>query len=100
MRLILIKPRPGVRLKAALDRKRKRLEKHGGTFRLDGRDKWVHRQYLGWINLRRGPHGFVVAKTNTKVPEAEWGILSSFVSFLDRHFRDQIDWITIQYETL
>ncbi len=97
MRLLIIQPRQGIKLKAAMDSKRKSMQAKGGSFALDRRGKWVHVRHRGWVNVKRGPHGMIFAKTNTLAAEREWEILTAFIGFLDRHFHDEIASITIQY---
>jgi hypothetical protein len=98
MRLLVVKPKPGVRLKAALDSKRKAVQQKGGTFALDKRGKWVHTGYKGWINLKTAPHGLIIARSQTLAPGEEWKILTAFLGFLDRHFKDSIEWVMIAYD--
>jgi hypothetical protein len=39
-----------------------------------------------------------VALVQSKTPDQEWQLLTSFIGFLDRHFRSFISSITINYE--
>ena len=63
-----------------------------------GDEKWVHAKYPGWIRFQRCIGGVVVAQVQSKTPDFEWQLLSSFIGFLDRHFRDEISSIGLCYE--
>jgi hypothetical protein len=60
--------------------------------------KWVHSTYQGWINLQKCLGGIVVATVQSKNPDVEWQLLTSLIGFLDRHFRDSISNINLNYE--
>jgi len=41
----------------------------------------------------------VVAQIQSKNSDGEWQLLSSFIGFLDRHFRAEVSTINISYES-
>jgi hypothetical protein len=59
--------------------------------------KWTHATYKGWIRFQQSLAGVLVAVVQSKDASAEWQLLTSFIGFLDRHFRDEISSITLQY---
>lgn len=72
---------------------------HRSGSKKSGDEKWVHSSYPGWIRFQRCLSGVAVAVVRSKDQASEWQLLSSFVGFLDRHFREQISTITMSYET-
>jgi hypothetical protein len=62
-------------------------------------DKWVHSSYQGWIRFEKCLGGVVVAQVQAKDGSAEWQLLTSFLGFLDRHFRENISNINLNYES-
>ncbi len=59
--------------------------------------RWVHTSYPGWIRFHRCLGGVLVAQVNSKKPDDEWQLLSSFVGFLHRHFKESIASINLSY---
>lgn len=59
--------------------------------------KWTHSSYKGWIRFQQSLAGMLVAVVQSKDSKTEWQLLTSFIGFLDRHFRDDISSITLQY---
>jgi hypothetical protein len=62
-------------------------------------DKWVHSSYQGWIRFQKCLGGVVVAQVQAKDGSAEWQLLTSLLGFLDRHFRENISNINLNYES-
>lgn len=73
------------------------LHRKGGKKR--GDEKWTHASYPGWVRFQKCLGGMVVAQIQSKNQAGEWQLLSSFIGFLDRHFRDEVSTITISYES-
>ncbi len=69
-----------------------------GTKKKD-QDKWTHSSYPGWIRFQKCLGGMVVAVIQSKDSTNEWQLLTSFIGFLDRHFRKSISSISMAYET-
>lgn len=63
-----------------------------------GNEKWTHASYPGWVRFQKCLGGMIVAQIRAKNPESEWQLLSSFIGFLDRHFRPELGTISISYE--
>jgi len=61
-------------------------------------EKWQHEKYPGWVRFQKCLGGSIVGLVRARNPGDEWQLLSSFISFLDRHFRDSISNINITYE--
>ena len=97
-------PKEGKNLYSLLTKKEVALRrKNQGTLHRSGgkkagTEKWTHASFPGWITLQRCIGGTLVAVVQAKVPLEEWQLLTSFVGFLDRHFRDHIATITICYD--
>jgi hypothetical protein len=102
---ITVTPRGRENLYALLVKKERSLRDNGqGTLhrkgqRTKGEAKWVHKSYNGWIRLQECLGGIAVALVQARNPDDEWQLLRSFIGFLDRHFREEISGIGINYET-
>jgi hypothetical protein len=91
----------GLLVAKELDLRRKKK----GTLHKSGKtpkniQKWVHESesYPGWIRFQRCLGESVVAIVQSKKgPSVEWQLLTSFVGFLERHFRAQIGNISITF---
>jgi hypothetical protein len=62
-------------------------------------DKWGHNSYQGWIRFQKCLGGVVVALVQAKDHELGWQLLTSFIGFLDRNFRDDMSNISLSYES-
>ncbi|GJQ27841.1 MAG: hypothetical protein HBSAPP02_28730 [Phycisphaerae bacterium] len=78
-------------------RRRNQGTLHRALGKKAGEERWRHERYKGWINLQKCLGGVVVAVVRSKAADQEWQLLSSFVGFLDRHFRDHISSINLTY---
>lgn len=72
------------------------LHRSGGKKKNE--DKWVHNTYHGWIRFQHCLGGTMVALVQAKNADEEWQLLTSFIGFLDRHFRDSIANINLSYD--
>jgi len=103
IRLTVI-PREGGQLYSLLSAKEVALRKkrqgtlHRAGTRRAGIERWKHVAYSGRITLQRCIGGTLAAVVESSAPQEEWQLLTSFVGFLDRHFRDHIASITICYD--
>jgi hypothetical protein len=70
---------------------------HRASSKRRNQEKWVHNQFNGWINLQKCLGGVTVALVQSKSPDSECQLLSSFVGFLHRHFREEIASINLSY---
>ncbi len=78
-----------------------RRQKQGTLHRSKGKKDeqwWFHASYNGWIRFQNCLGGTVVALVRTKSDGDEWQLLQSFVGFLNRHFRDRIISVTINFD--
>ncbi len=100
---ISIVPEKGEKIYSLLVQKELSLrKKNKGTLHRTGpkkknEDKWVHNTMPGWIKFQRCYGGMIVAIVQSKNRDQEWQLLSSFIGFLDRHFRDEINNINLNY---
>jgi hypothetical protein len=99
---IQIVPRDAMRLYGAMVKKEAEIRKNKrGTFfraRAKGRNRavWKHRKYRGQVNLERGLAEAVGVEIRS--PEGEGQILKAFLDWLDRHFSDKIQSVSIHYQ--
>ena len=70
---------------------------HRSSAKKKNQEKWVHSQFKGWINLQKCLGGVTLAIVQSKSADLEWQLLSSFVGFLNRHFRDEIASINLSF---
>ena len=104
MSRISVIPIGGTNLYGLLTKKEVALrKKNQGTLHRSGSKKagvakWTHSTYKGWITMQKCVGGTVAATLQSRVRQDEWQLLSSFLGFLDRHFRDCIASITISYD--
>lgn len=100
---ITVTPRIGENLYSLLKQKELSLRRRNqGTLhargpRRLGKEKWSHASYKGWIQFQQCLGGVLVAHVQSRDADSEWQLLSSFVGFLDRHFRDHISSISLTY---
>ena len=102
MRRIQVVPKGRYRLYGAMVAKELELSRRGlGTFHRSARKqknkaKWNHVRYVGWIKLRRGLGEVVEMEVRSK-KGTDWQLLHALLGFLDRHFADKIQSVSIQY---
>lgn len=80
----------------ALRRKNQGTLHASGTRRV-GKEKWSHSTYKGWVQFQQCLGGVLVAQVQSRDSDSEWQLLTSFVGFLDRHFRKSISSISLNY---
>ena len=103
MTIITVNPAGGEDLYSLLQEKERALRRAGrGTLhrqgpRKRGQDKWVHASYGGHIRLQKGLGGVVIAAVHGKTERDEWQLVTSFVGFLHRHFREAINGVTLTF---
>jgi len=101
---VIVTPRQGENLYGMLLKKELSLRKNNrGTLHASGKkkrneEKWVHNNYPGWIRFQKCLGGVLVAQVSSRAEGGEWQLLSSFIGFLDRHFRKHITDISIKYD--
>lgn len=79
-----------------LDQTERHLRGKGTTLIRRSKRRWVHTKYPGWISWEVSK-GMLVAEIRAKKSDAEWQLLQSFISYLDRHLGKYIDSISILY---
>ena len=98
MKILQVVPRSDSEesLKSLMKAKERALR--GGTtaFRRHAEGRWRHVKYQGWIKWEEVMGGIIVAEIRAR-DENDWQLMQSFVGYLDRHFRDYIESITITY---
>lgn len=99
MKLVQITPLDRKPLYGAMVKKEAEIRKvRAGAFSRVGtktanKAKWKHVRFKGWITLERGRSEVVTAK----VRSPDWQLLAAFVGWVDRHFGDQVEAVTIQF---
>jgi|SRR5579859_3590100 len=98
---ITVVPRNEENLYGALITKEQELRPKGMFVRAPGRfhgyTKWHHKKYDGWVWLRQAMNGVLVVEIDSKNQGKVWEILSGFIGFLDRYFKNSISSISINY---
>ena len=100
---VTVTPSAGDNLYSLLKEKELSLRrKNQGTLHATGRrragkEKWTHSSHKGWIQFQQCLGGVLVGQVQSRDPEGEWQLLTSFVGFLDRHFRRNIATISLNY---
>lgn len=65
------------------------------TFYAEGRNRWRHKRYWGWINFERDFVGICI-KVQSKNKEYESDIASAYIRWVLVYFKDKISSINIQ----
>jgi hypothetical protein len=100
---LTITPRAQTNLYGLLTKKESDLRKanKGTLFRSgekkSGQARWKHVKHPGWIRQQKCLGNVVVATFQSQSPDGEWQLFSSFVGFLDRHFRGHIASMNVVY---
>jgi hypothetical protein len=103
MKLLQIVPRDGTRLYGAMVRKEADIRKTGrGTFSrasASGRkaSRWKHAKYKGSVRLEAAASDVVSVEIKSPEKGDESRLLSAFLGWLDRHFGDAVQSVSIQY---
>jgi len=98
MKIIQVVPRRNnkARLRTLLTQKERDL-RGSSTFYRQRAGRWLHKRYKGWIKWSEVSGGILVAEVQSRVEDTEWQLLRAFIGYLDRHFSDQIESVTIVY---
>jgi hypothetical protein len=99
MKLVQVVPRHDATesLKTQLKAKERALRGKGTTWKRKKAGRWVHTKYPGWVTWGAGPGGLLVAEVKSKKSDAEWQLSAAFVGYLERHFAETIESITITF---
>jgi hypothetical protein len=82
---------------SALNSKERSLRGGRTTFFKDGKTKWKHKNFAGWVTITSAPENILFAKVQSKSQAEEAKIFEAFVGYLTRHCGDLIDSLTIYY---
>jgi hypothetical protein len=81
--------------------KKKEIElrrKKRGTLHPVKPNRWKHVSYKGFIDFYKANKDISIFELKQKSTESnDWQLLHSFLGFLDRHFHEEIESITILY---
>ena|SRR6266446_1384411 len=98
---VSVVPKQFENLYSQLVKKEQALRGKGAFYRSTskrrGYEKWSHVKHSGWIWLQRCLGGAVMGEIQTRHAEEQWKILSAFVGFLDRYFKNKIASINVNY---
>lgn len=100
MRIVQVIAKPGCTNFVSLVKQKQRelKQKKRGTFYPAKPNKWKHVSYAGYINLPKAHKHVTLFEVMPGPGEGkDWQLLHSFLGFLDRHFHDEIESITIFY---
>lgn len=96
MKIVIIVPKTGKKLKPLLKKKEIELRGTATTFYRVKEGRWGHVKYPGWINFEtRG--GLLIAEVQSRKKELEWQLLQAFIGYLHRHLGEHIDSISITF---
>ncbi|MGC9071007.1 MAG: hypothetical protein ACP5IO_06860 [Elusimicrobiales bacterium] len=96
MKFVTVIPVSGKKFKSSFKSKSKEL-RGKGSFVVKKKNKWTHVRYPGWINLSFSKGEILVVKVQSKKVDQEWQLLSAFIGYLDRYFKDTVSSISIFY---
>jgi hypothetical protein len=100
MKTVQIVPLERKRLYGAMVKKEAEIRKRRvGAFSRIGakrsnKTRWKHVRFKGWISLERDRSEVVTAK----VKSPDWQLLAAFIGWIDRHFGDWVEAVTIRYQ--
>ena len=100
MRIVQVVSKPGYENLYSLIKK-KEIElrkKKRGTLHPVKPNRWKHVSYKGSIDFYKANKDISIFELKQKSGESnDWQLLHSFLGFLDRHFHEEIESITILY---
>ncbi|HJS56345.1 MAG TPA: hypothetical protein VJ765_17455 [Chitinophagaceae bacterium] len=100
MRIVQVVSKPGhENLYSLIKKKEIELrQKKRGTLRRIKPNRWKHVSYKGIIDFYKANKDISIFELKQKSDESnDWQLLHSFLGFLDRHFHEEIESITILY---
>jgi len=100
MRIVQVISKPGCENLYSLVRK-KEIElrkKNRGTLYRVSPHRWKHVSYSGYIDFYKANKDISIFEIKTKTADGgNWQLLHSFLGFLDRHFHNEMESITVLY---
>jgi len=103
MKTLEIVPRDRRRFYDAIVKKQDEIHQRGrGTFSRTGAKRvnaarWTHAKFAGSVDLARGADEAVSVKIKSRIKTDESKMLSAFLGWIDRHFGDRLQTVTIHY---
>lgn len=82
---------------SALNAKERQLRGGATSFSKDGKTKWKHVKFNGWVTVSTAPENILFAKVQAKSSADEAKIFEAFIGYLTRHCGALIDTLTIYY---
>jgi hypothetical protein len=94
-------PKTGIKdsLKAQLKAKERELRESGRptAFRRKREGVWAHARYPGWIKWDEARGGLLIGEVHPGRDGSDWQLANAFVGYLDRHFGEHLESISILY---
>lgn len=100
MRVVQVIAKPGCNNFISLVKQKQRelRQKKRGTFYPVKPNRWKHVSYGGYIDFFKASKDISLFELKKKSSEGnDWQLLHSFLGFLDRHFNENIESITVLY---
>ena len=100
MRIVNVTSKPACKnFYSLVKQKERELRKKGrGTLHRSGENRWKHVSYPGYIDFYKANSSIAIFEIKSKSDSgSDWQLLHSFLGFLDRHFHEEIESITILY---
>jgi hypothetical protein len=100
MRIVQVVSRPACKnFYSLIKQKERELRQKGrGTLHRSGENRWKHVSYPGFIDFYKANSSISIFELKSKSEKGnEWQLMHSFLGFLDRHFNEEIESITILY---
>ena len=82
---------------SALNAKERSLRGRATAFSKNGKTKWKHVKFKGWVTVSNAPENILFAKVQAKSSTDEAKLFEAFIGYLTRHCSDLIDTLTIYY---
>ncbi|MBM3416536.1 MAG: hypothetical protein FJY20_08820 [Bacteroidetes bacterium] len=100
MRIVQVVSKPECDNFLSLVKKKKRelRQRKRGTFYHVKPNRWKHVSYSGYIDFHKAHKNISIFEIKTRASDGnDWQLLHSFLGFLDRHFHDTMESVTILY---
>ena len=100
MRIIEVIAKPGIDnfLSLVKQKQRELKKKKRGTLYPVSPNRWKHVSYSGHINLHKAHKHITLFEVVPKADSGnDWQLLHSFLGFLDRHFHETMESVTVLY---
>ena len=95
---VIAKPECSNFLSLVKQKQRELKQKKRGTFYPVNPNRWKHVSHNGYINLLKGHKHITIFEVISKSESGkDWQILHSFLGFLDRHFHETMESVTVLY---